>query len=396
MGAAVTPPAASPTLALAEELIALASVTPHDQGCQRRLIELLAPLGFACETITSNGVTNLWARKGTRAPLFVFAGHTDVVPPGPAGQWQSPPFVPTRRDGKLFGRGAADMKTSIAAMLVACQEFIAAHPAHRGSIAFLITSDEEGPAVDGTAVVCAKLLARGETIDYCLVGEPTSAFILGDMIKNGRRGSLSGHLVINGIQGHIAYPHLARNPIHQAAPALAELVAAQWDGGCCDYLPTSWQMSNIHAGTGANNVIPGALAIDFNFRFSTASTAGALQARVHAILDCHALDYDLAWTLSGLPFLTPRGALSGAVAAAILAETGIRTELSTSGGTSDGRFIAQICPQVIEFGPPNASIHKIDEHIEVRFIDPLKNIYRRTLENLLAHVPECAQPRTRP
>ena len=387
---------ACPTLALAEELIALSSITPDDQGCQRRLIELLAPLGFACETITSNGVTNLWARKGTRAPLFVFAGHTDVVPTGPAGQWQSPPFVPTERDGKLYGRGAADMKTSIAAMVVACREFIAEHPAHQGSIGFLITSDEEGPAVDGTVVVCAKLLARGETIEYCLVGEPTSAHILGDMIKNGRRGSLSGHLVINGIQGHIAYPQLARNPIHQALPALAELVAEQWDSGSCDYLPTAWQMSNIYAGTGANNVIPGALAVDFNFRFSTASTAESLQARAHAILDRHALDYSLAWTLSGLPFLTPRGALSSAVSAAILAETGIRTELSTSGGTSDGRFIARICPQVIEFGPPNGSIHKIDEHIEVRFIDPLKNIYRRTLENLLVHVPECAQPRTRP
>ena len=381
MSADATP---SRTMALAEQLIALSSITPDDKGCQRCLIELLAPLGFACETITSNGVTNLWARKGTRSPLFVFAGHTDVVPTGPAGQWQSPPFVPTRRDGKLYGRGAADMKTSIAAMLVACEEFIAAYPAHQGSIAFLLTSDEEGPAKDGTVVVCAMLEQRGETIDYCLVGEPTSVHSLGDTIKNGRRGSLSGHLVVNGIQGHIAYPQLARNPIHQAAPALAELVAEQWDSGTDYYLPTSWQMSNIHAGTGANNVIPGALAIDFNFRFSNASTAESLQARVHAILDRHELDYDLAWTLSGLPFLTPRGALSGAVSAAILAETGIRTELSTTGGTSDGRFIARICPQVIEFGPPNASIHKIDEHIEVRFIDPLKNIYRRTLENLLA------------
>ena len=381
MSADATP---SRTMALAEQLIALSSITPDDKGCQRCLIELLAPLGFACETITSNGVTNLWARKGTRSPLFVFAGHTDVVPTGPAGQWQSPPFVPTRRDGKLYGRGAADIKTSIAAMLVACEEFIAAYPAHQGSIAFLLTSDEEGPAKDGTVVVCAMLEQRGETIDYCLVGEPTSVHSLGDTIKNGRRGSLSGHLVVNGIQGHIAYPQLARNPIHQAAPALAELVAEQWDSGTDYYLPTSWQMSNIHAGTGANNVIPGALAIDFNFRFSNASTAESLQARVHAILDRHELDYDLAWTLSGLPFLTPRGALSGAVSAAILAETGIRTELSTTGGTSDGRFIARICPQVIEFGPPNASIHKIDEHIEVRFIDPLKNIYRRTLENLLA------------
>ena len=376
---------ASPTLALTEELIALSSLTPDDQGCQQRLIALLSPLGFVCETITSNGVTNLWARRGTTSPVFVFAGHTDVGPTGPAGQWTSPPFVPTRRDGKLYGRGAADMKASIAAMVVACQEFTAAHPDHRGSIAFLITSDEEGPATDGTIVVCNRLVARGETIDYCLVGEPTSSHILGDVIKNGRRGSLSGHLVIKGIQGHIAYPQMARNPIHQGAPALAELVAEQWDEGNEYYLPTSWQMSNMHAGTGANNVIPGQVAIDFNFRFSTASTADGLEARVHAILDRHNLEYELEWTLSGLPFLTPRGTLSDALSAAIHDETGVHTTLSTSGGTSDGRFIARICPQVIEFGPPNASIHKIDEHIEVRFIDPLKNIYRRTLEHLLAH-----------
>jgi succinyl-diaminopimelate desuccinylase len=374
----------SRTLALTEELVALSSITPDDKGCQFRLVELLAPLGFACETITSNGVTNLWARKGTQAPLFVFAGHTDVVPTGPVDQWQSQPFVPTHRDGKLYGRGTADMKTSIAAMVVACEEFIAAHPDHQGSIGFLVTSDEEGPATDGTVLVCAQLEQRGEQIDFCLVGEPTSAHVLGDMIKNGRRGSLSGHLVIKGAQGHIAYPQLARNPIHQAAAALAELVAEHWDAGNEYYLPTSWQMSNIHAGTGANNVIPGQLEIDFNFRFSTASTADGLEARVHAILDRHHLDYDLKWTLSGLPFLTPRGTLSDAIASAILAETGVHTELSTTGGTSDGRFIARICPQVIEFGPPNASIHKIDEHIEVRFIDPLKNIYRRTLENLLA------------
>ncbi|WLI87444.1 succinyl-diaminopimelate desuccinylase [Massilia sp. R2A-15] len=374
----------SRTLALSEELIALSSVTPDDRGCQQRLAALLSPLGFECETIVSNGVTNLWARKGTAAPLFVLAGHTDVVPAGPVDQWASQPFVPTRRDGKLYGRGAADMKTSIAAMVVACEEFVRAHPNHKGSIAFLVTSDEEGPATDGTVVVCKQLAERGVRIDYCLVGEPTSAHVLGDMIKNGRRGSLSGRLVVKGVQGHIAYPQLARNPIHQAAPALAELVAERWDDGNEYYLPTSWQMSNIHAGAGANNVIPGALTIDFNFRFSTASTADGLEARVHAILDRHNLDYELTWTLSGQPFLTPRGTLSDAVSAAIHAETGVHTELSTTGGTSDGRFIAKICPQVIEFGPPNASIHKIDEHIEVRFIDPLKNIYRRTLENLLA------------
>ncbi|WP_317205221.1 succinyl-diaminopimelate desuccinylase [Janthinobacterium sp.] len=373
----------SKTLALTEKLLALSSVTPDDKGCQRHLIELLEPLGFVCETIESNGVTNLWARKGTTAPLLVFAGHTDVVPTGPVEQWRSEPFIPTHRDGKLYGRGAADMKTSIAAMVVACEEFIAARPGHSGSIGFLITSDEEGPATDGTVIVCDMLKARGEQIDYCLVGEPTSANVLGDMIKNGRRGSLGGKLTVKGVQGHIAYPQLAKNPIHLAAPALAELVAEQWDAGNEYYLPTSWQMSNIHGGAGASNVIPGELVIDFNFRFSTASTFEGLKERVHAILDRHAFDYALQWTLNGRPFLTPRGALSDALSSAILAETGIETELSTTGGTSDGRFIAQICPQVIEFGPPNASIHKIDEHIELCFIDPLKNIYRRTLENLL-------------
>ena len=374
----------SPTLLLTEELIALDSVTPHDKGCQQRLIELLAPLGFTCETIESNGVTNLWARKGLESPVFVFAGHTDVVPSGPPHQWESAPFTPTVRDGKLYGRGASDMKTSIAAMVIAVDEFVGANPDHQGSIAFLITSDEEGPAVDGTVVVCDLLEERGETLDYCLVGEPTSNHVLGDTIKNGRRGSLSGHLVIKGIQGHIAYPHLARNPIHQAAPALAELAAEKWDDGNEYYAPTSWQISNILAGTGATNVIPGQVALDFNFRFSTASTAEGLQARVHAILDRHGLDYALEWTLSGQPFLTEKGSLSDAVCAAIQAELGVTTELSTTGGTSDGRFIARICPQVIEFGPPNASIHKIDEHIELRYIDPLKNIYRRTLERLLA------------
>jgi succinyl-diaminopimelate desuccinylase len=374
---------ASKTLALTEKLIALSSVTPDDKGCQQHLIDLLTPLGFVCETIQSNDVTNLWARRGATSPVFVFAGHTDVVPTGPAEQWASAPFIPTHRDGKLYGRGAADMKTSIAAMVIACEEFITATPDHSGSIAFLITSDEEGPATDGTVIVCEQLKARGETIDYCLVGEPTSSAQLGDMIKNGRRGSLSGRLSVKGIQGHIAYPQLAKNPIHVAAQALADLVAEKWDDGNEYYLPTSWQMSNINAGTGANNVIPGAMVIDFNFRFSTASTAEGLQQRVHAILDQHDFQYHIDWTLSGLPFLTPRGSLSDALSAAILEETGISTELSTTGGTSDGRFIAQICPQVIEFGPPNASIHKIDEHIELRHIDPLKNIYRRTLEHLL-------------
>jgi succinyl-diaminopimelate desuccinylase len=374
----------SKTLALTQELMSLSSVTPEDKGCQARLAELLTPLGFVCETIQSGDVTNLWARKGTAQPLVVFAGHTDVVPTGPLEKWQSHPFQPTLRDGRLYGRGASDMKTSIAAMVVACEEFTAAHPEHKGSIGFLITSDEEGPAIDGTVVVCNALKARGEQLDYCIVGEPTSAKTLGDMIKNGRRGTMSGKLTVKGIQGHIAYPQLARNPIHQAAPALAELVAEQWDAGNEYYLPTSWQISNIHGGTGASNVIPGEVVIDFNFRFSTASTVEGLQQRVHAILDKHGLEYDLTWTVGGLPFLTPRGDLSDALSKAIKDETGLDTELSTTGGTSDGRFIAQICPQVIEFGPPNDSIHKIDEHIEVRYIDPLKNIYRKTLENLLA------------
>jgi succinyl-diaminopimelate desuccinylase len=373
----------SRTLALTEELMALSSVTPNDNGCQKRLINLLAPLGFECESIESGGVTNLWARRGTAQPLVVFAGHTDVVPTGPLDQWHSHPFIPTQRDGKLYGRGAADMKTSIAAMVVAAEEFTRQHPDHKGSIGFLITSDEEGPATDGTVIVCNLLRQRGVQLDYCVVGEPTSAHELGDVIKNGRRGSMSGKLAIKGVQGHIAYPQLAKNPIHLAAPALTELVSEHWDEGNEYYLPTSWQISNIHGGTGATNVIPGELVIDFNFRFSTASTVEGLQQRVHAILNKHGLEYDLKWTVGGQPFLTPRGSLSDAVCAAIRAETGLEADLSTTGGTSDGRFIAQICPQVVEFGPPNASIHKIDEHIELRHVDPLKNIYRRTLENLL-------------
>ena len=373
----------SKTLALTEELISLHSVTPADGGCQLKMAERLSPLGFQCETIASSDVTNLWARRGNAQPLLVFAGHTDVVPTGPLERWSSDPFTPTHRDGKLYGRGAADMKTSLAAMVVAVEEFVAAHPGHKGSIGFLITSDEEGPAIDGTVIVCDQLKARGEKLDYCIVGEPTSVKQIGDMIKNGRRGTMSGKLIVKGVQGHIAYPHLAKNPIHLAAPALAELVSIEWDKGNEYYLPTSWQMSNIHAGTGASNVIPGECVIDFNFRFSTASTVEGLQQRVHQVLDKHGLDYDLKWTVGGLPFLTPRGELSHALSSAIKSETGLDTELSTTGGTSDGRFIAQICPQVIEFGPTNATIHKIDEHIWVSEIEPLKNIYRRTLENLL-------------
>ena len=373
----------SKTLALTEELISLHSVTPADGGCQLKMAERLTPLGFTCETIPSGDVTNLWARRGSAQPLLVFAGHTDVVPTGPLDQWSSDPFTPTHRDGKLYGRGAADMKTSLAAMIVAVEEFVASHPNHQGSIGFLITSDEEGPAIDGTVIVCDLLKARGEQLDYCIVGEPTSVKYIGDMIKNGRRGTMSGKLIIKGIQGHIAYPHMAKNPIHLAMPALAELAALQWDTGNDYYLPTSWQMSNIHAGTGASNVIPGQCVVDFNFRFSTASTVDGLQKRVHALLDQYGFEYDLKWIVGGLPFLTPVGKLSNAITAAIKSETGLDTELSTTGGTSDGRFIAQICPQVVECGPTNASIHKIDEHVAVEEIDPLKNIYRRTLENLL-------------
>jgi succinyl-diaminopimelate desuccinylase len=371
------------TLKLSEQLIALESVTPADSGCQQLIIDILQPLGFQCEFIQSGPVTNLWAKRGASHPLLVFAGHTDVVPTGPLEQWISPPFTPTIRHGKLYGRGAADMKCSIAAMLVAVEEFIQQHPHHAGSIGFLITSDEEGPAQDGTVVICDLLKQRGEQIDYCVIGEPTSVQQLGDAIKNGRRGSMSGKLIVEGIQGHIAYPQLAKNPVHLAAAAIAELTQTIWDQGNEYYLPTSFQISNIHAGAGASNVIPGSLTVDFNFRFCTASSAENLQERVHALLNRHQLKYQLTWTISGQPFLTPKGRLSEALIKAIHAETGLTSELSTTGGTSDGRFIAQICPQVMEFGPINASIHKINEHIALHDIEPLKNIYRKTLENIL-------------
>jgi succinyl-diaminopimelate desuccinylase len=381
----------TPALYLTEQLIACRSVTPDDGGCQDLIRARLAPLGFAFESIVAGPadfrVTNLWAlRRGSAAQttLLAFAGHTDVVPTGPLEQWHSDPFVPTHRGGRLYGRGAADMKTSLAAMVVAVEEFVAAQPAHRGSIAFLLTSDEEGPANDGTVKVVEWLAAQGLRPDACIVGEPTSVERVGDMIKNGRRGSLSGRLKVKGVQGHIAYPHLAKNPIHLAAPVLAELAAIEWDHGNAYFPPTSFQVSNIHAGTGATNVIPGELVIDFNFRFSTESTPASLKERVLAVLDRHGLDYELPWVLGGEPFLTPVGSLSEAVVAAIRAETGLATELSTTGGTSDGRFIAKICPQVIEFGPVNASIHKIDEWVTVADIEPLKNIYRGILERMLA------------
>ena len=379
----------SRALHLAEQLISRRSVTPDDAGCQALIASWLEPLGFEYETMTSGPegakVTNLWAVRSGAADgkLLAFAGHTDVVPTGPLSLWTSDPFAPTHRDGRLYGRGAADMKTSIAAMVVACEEFVAAHPSAPGSIALLITSDEEGPAVDGTVKVCEWLQARGERIDFCIVGEPTSVERLGDMVKNGRRGSLSGRLAVRGVQGHIAYPQLAKNPVHVFAPALAELVAIEWDAGNAYFPPTGWQVSNIHAGTGAGNVIPGELVVDFNFRFSTESTPDALQDRLCAVLDRHGLDYDIGWTLGGEPFLTPVGSLSEALCGAIRDETGVDATLSTTGGTSDGRFISKICPQVMEFGPVNSSIHKIDEHVAVADIEPLKNIYRRALERLL-------------
>ena len=376
-------------LRLTEALIALPSVTPADGGCQALLGERLSRIGFACETLVCGPehfrVTNLWAlRRGSRpGPVLAFAGHTDVVPTGPLERWRSDPFVPTHRDGLLYGRGAADMKTSIACFVVAAEEFVAAHPQHAGAIGLLITSDEEGPSVDGTVRLVEWLRERGQPLDACIVGEPTSVERLGDTLKNGRRGTLSGRLVVKGVQGHIAYPQLARNPIHEAAPALAELVAMRWDEGNAFFPPTSWQMSNIHAGTGAGNVIPGDLEVQFNFRFSNESTPASLKSRLQAVLDRHGLDYSLDWTLGGETFLTRPGSLSDALTQAIQAETGVTPELSTTGGTSDGRFIATICPQVVEFGPINASIHKIDEHVAVDDIERLKNIYRRTLENLL-------------
>ena len=373
----------SATLDLAQQLIRRRSVTPDDAGCQALLAERLGRIGFAAETIARNGTTNLWLRRGQARPVVVFAGHTDVVPTGPLDQWSSDPFEPTLRDGLLYGRGASDMKSSIAAFVVAAEEFVATRPAHAGSIALLITSDEEGPALDGTTLVVEALRARGEAIDLAIVGEPTSVDRLGDTIKNGRRGSLSGKLTVQGVQGHVAYPQLAKNPVHLMAPALAELAATVWDGGNDFFPPTTFQVSNIHAGTGATNVIPGTCVIDFNLRFAPVSTAQSLQQRIEGILRKHGLLFDLKWTVGAQPFLTEPGVLVDALSAAIADETGQPPEVSTTGGTSDGRFIATFCPQVVEFGPPNATIHKIDECIAVADLDPLKNIYRRTLERLL-------------
>lgn len=377
-------PALSPTLELAFELIRRPSVTPADEGCQALMCERLAAAGFNIEPMRIEEVDNFWARRGGDGPVLCFAGHTDVVPTGPLEAWQYPPFEPQiDAQGMLRGRGAADMKGSLAAMITAVERFVADHPNHQGAIAFLITSDEEGPAQHGTRAVVERLRARNERLDWCIVGEPSSTEQLGDIVKNGRRGSLGATLTVRGKQGHVAYPHLAKNPIHLAAPALAELAGEHWDSGNAYFPPTSLQISNIHAGTGATNVIPGTLEVMFNFRFATVHTAEALKARVHAILDRHGLDYDLAWTLGGKPFLTPRGTLVAALEGAIRDTLAITPELSTTGGTSDGRFIAEICPQVAEFGPVNATIHKLNECIAVDAIEPLSAIYRRTLENLL-------------
>jgi succinyl-diaminopimelate desuccinylase len=373
----------SAALDLAKVLIARPSVTPEDGGCQPLIAERLAAAGFAVERFDRNGTHNLWLQRGAGRPLFAFVGHTDVVPPGPRERWSSDPFVPSVRDGWLYGRGSADMKSSIAAFVVAAERFVRTHPAHPGAIALLLTSDEEGPATDGTVAVVEALQARGRQIDWGLVGEPTSTSSLGDTIKNGRRGSLSGRLLVFGVQGHVAYPHLARNPIHQMAPALAELAAADWDHGDRFFPPTTFQVSNLHGGTGAGNVIPGQCEIDFNFRYSPATGPDELRRRVEEVLGRHALSYALTWTLGAEPFLTPAGLLVDMLSQAILEVTGQRPQLSTTGGTSDGRFLARICPQVVEFGPLNASIHQVDERVPIQDLERLSRIYERTLELLL-------------
>jgi succinyl-diaminopimelate desuccinylase len=372
------------TLELAKALIARRSITPADEGCQQMIVERLVPLGFKAETFQCGDVTNLWIRHGDAKPLVVLAGHTDVVPTGPLEKWHSDPFVPTIRDGCLYGRGAADMKTSVAAFVTACERFVAAKPAHRGSVALLITSDEEGPSVDGTVRVVEEFKRRGETIDFCIVGEPSSAQVFGDTIKNGRRGSLTGRLVVQGVQGHVAYPQRVKNPIHLAAPAIAEMAKTEWDAGNEYFPPTSWQVSNIHAGTGAQNITPGSLQVDFNFRFSTESTPDSLKARVAEILDRHGLEYTLDWTLGGKPFLTKRGRLVDTLSRVIEKVSGVKPDINCTGGTSDGRFIFDICPEVAEFGPVNRSIHKVNEAVALDEIEPLAQIYRGAIEELLA------------
>ncbi len=371
------------TLELARQLIARRSVTPSDAGCQPILSRRLEAAGFSIESLPCGDVLNLWARRGTGRPLLCFAGHTDVVPPGPLGEWESDPFLPSVRDGRLYGRGAADMKSAIAAFVTAAEAFARERPSHAGSIALLVTSDEEGPAVDGTVRVVERLKERGETIDYCIVGEPSSLERLGDTVRNGRRGSLSGRLTVRGVQGHVAYPDLARNPIHQLAPALAELAAVRWDDGNEFFPPTTWQVSNIHAGTGAANVIPGTLALDFNFRYSTASSEDSLKRRLEEILRRHGLDYAIEWSSSGRPFLTGAGELLEAVRRAVKAHAGVVPQLSTGGGTSDGRFIADICPQIVELGHVNASIHKLNENVPLEDVERLGFIYLDVLRALL-------------
>ncbi|MBT8519740.1 succinyl-diaminopimelate desuccinylase [Polynucleobacter paneuropaeus] len=382
----------SAALDLTEALIACKSVTPADGGCQELIAQRLQAIGFHTESIVSGPddfrVSNLWAIKkgqlGDQGKVFVFAGHTDVVPTGPLEKWTNDPFTPTIREGRLYGRGAADMKTSLASFVVATEEFVTAHPKHSGSIAFLITSDEEGPGHDGTVILCERLKQDKQNLDYCIVGEPTSVNKLGDMIKNGRRGSLSGKLIVKGVQAHIAYPHLGKNPIHLAAGAIQKLSDMEWDKGNQFFQPTSFQISNIHAGTGANNVIPGELKIDFNFRFSTESTPEQLQEKVEKILQSESLDYEIDWHVGANPFLTGDGALANALRTAIQEEVHLETELSTTGGTSDARFISKICKEVVEFGPINATSHKIDECVNIDDVEPLKNIYRLTLEQLVA------------
>src|SRR3954463_14735393 len=372
-----------PALELAKELIGRRSIPPQDAGCQALLARRLERAGFRCEPMPFGEVTNLWARRGSASPVVCFAGHTDVVPTGPLAEWHSDPFVPTIREGKLYGRGAADMKSSIAAFVIAAELFVKEKPNHSGSIALLLTSDEEGPALDGTVKVVEKLKARNELIDYCIVGEPSSVDLLGDTLKNGRRGSLSGKLVVRGVQGHVAYPHLVKNPIHLISPALAEISTTQWDKGNESFPPTSFQVSNIHAGTGAGNVVPGSVEVDFNFRFSTESTDASLKKRVESILKAHRLEFTVAWTLGPKPFLSNRGRLAKVVQEAAHKHTGHHGELETTGGTSDARFIIDICPEIIELGPINMSIHKLNEHIKLEELEQLPKIYLDVLRTLL-------------